>query len=1382
MTMPRQPAYFESIRLEAHKRWNLLEKDPKLAGPWRQLFSQVKSPRHVLSELIQNADDAGAKWIKVRLADGVFVFEHDGRDFDEESFSSLCQFGVSNKRFLHTIGFRGLGFKSTFSLGPRVQVHSPTLAVEFHEKRFTEPVWIEGTRAPDHTRIQISVTNREFKERFEDDLERWVTSPVPLLFFHNIRELDLQGEKIIKNVTEKGPIARSEWVQLKTSTSKQRVLHIQSKEESFPDDARQEIQRERGTDEKFDLPPCVIDVVLGLNGTQRLYVVLPSEVRPDLPFSCNAPFLQDPARNGIRELSMSATNRWLLERVGRLAADSMIEWLEDKDLSAKDRADAYDLLPAWTSARGSLAEEVATRVVKCMSERIKGQNCLLTVNDTLSNRQECLATPPDFLDIWDKAQILKIFGERQKDVLASEIDDETRQRLDGWGLVEVIDTLSLLKSLAESASIPRPETFEGLIELWNFCKTAVDDPGFAVFADSLKIIPIMDADFLGAATDVMTLGETGQKLSQADLKFLLQRVHLVDPKWVEALTRSSQGKEKSSAARLRAAINLFQQLGLNQRVGAQQVIERVADQVFAHDDPGEEGIQLVRIAARGDIYPRADLRTRFKFLCRDKKWRTHTAGLMVEVDHEIESLLPEAWAASRLLHSDYQANLRSNERAAWRKWTREFGLFVFPAPTTKKETKYGRNEVERFCQAHGGEPPGTYHYKSESFLFEDADFDSAVWERWHQVAGREPDVWVRIAKGIMGDWSEAWSEVAKGHIRYASSRDMRLVDHTPLIATWILKLQGLPCLPDDLNTPQLPSALFQINADTSPLVGIERFVNEKLDRSQNREFLDLLGVRKKPESSTKLVDRLRYWTQVPDAPLSAIVDLYRLLDRVAARLDAPGQDELRDVFENERLIRSADGSWQDRSSVFQRNEDDIPGVAIVMSQVSDLPLWSRLGVLERPTLQRALSWLKKLEYETLLDTGDRSRIRALLRQAPNQIWSELEGWLDLDGRWIKPAKFYWHSYSAGNKEKALFNWVKQKTADLSMLDRNMESQFPGARLPSLEQALSQKVANPRNAEPQPLPTWLTTFASTVTRISTHQDEEDGAENLNRIADRAIAFQLMDAKWHPVPRLEIEPYLDGQPAGQPHAVKAIWEGDRIYVAGPSPSHHRELVETLVSRFRDSEIRAAVINCTGRDAQFIKDYLASEFRLVTSAPTISTSSAKSSVGPVEQDGHVVITPPVGSTRTNPPNSSPPVPVAAIGRPLVPQAPRSTPREDPQEKFLEGLGFRWTTDRHYLVDQYGNSLQRGDGIFDWIKYDSTGTATDYYWISNKPLEEGVEIGVDDWEAMRRYDDKAWLVVPNLSEEFEAYKWSYMHRQIQREELSLHPLVYLLRKPASS
>src|SRR5437588_2760915 len=150
------PPYFERIRAAASARWDQLDDDPELAGPWHQLFKQVQSPRHVVSELLQNADDAGATSASVAIEGDEFVFSHNGEDFVEEHFASLCRFGYSNKRALHTIGFRGIGFKSTFSLGDIVSLQTPTLCVAFARKRFTEPKWADAF-APGSNLTQIRV-------------------------------------------------------------------------------------------------------------------------------------------------------------------------------------------------------------------------------------------------------------------------------------------------------------------------------------------------------------------------------------------------------------------------------------------------------------------------------------------------------------------------------------------------------------------------------------------------------------------------------------------------------------------------------------------------------------------------------------------------------------------------------------------------------------------------------------------------------------------------------------------------------------------------------------------------------------------------------------------------------------------------------------------------------------------------------------------------------------------------------------------------------------------------------------------------------------------------------------------------------------------------
>ena len=373
-----QPYYFEPIREAAVRRWNQLEGDPDLAGPWHQLFKQVQSPRHVLSELLQNADDAKATEASVRIDNAQFEFTHNGEDFIEDHFASLCRFGYSNKRALHTIGFRGIGFKSTFSLGDTVELYTPTLSLAFHRRRFTEPSWIPAGQGNDSlTYIRVAISDRHRDQEVRKNLEQWLMSPVSLLFFKHIRKMKIGDRQVHWKSLGQGPIPDTERMTLEDVPG-QEYLIARSLPEAFPDDALAEIRQERllSVDQETEFPPSRVEIVLGAKG--QLYVVLPTGVDTALPFACNAPFIQDPARLKIKDPETSPTNRWLLERVGKLAASVMLQWVRQETATIPERSRAYALFPNVDRTGDSLEAACATIVEEAFDNAITGQPFLLT--------------------------------------------------------------------------------------------------------------------------------------------------------------------------------------------------------------------------------------------------------------------------------------------------------------------------------------------------------------------------------------------------------------------------------------------------------------------------------------------------------------------------------------------------------------------------------------------------------------------------------------------------------------------------------------------------------------------------------------------------------------------------------------------------------------------------------------------------------------------------------------------------------------------------------------------------------------------------------------------------------------------------------------------
>ena len=240
--MMNPPAYFEEVRKRAAQRWDQLENDPELARPWHQLFKQVQSPRHVVSELLQNADDAWSDHGKCLIEGNEFVFTHKGEDFQEEEFSSLCRFGYSNKRALHTIGFRGIGFKSTFSLGERSPAPDADIVRCVSEKRFTEPYWLNG-QLPEsrETTLRVTIQDELRKSEVEKNFRHWLHSPASMLFF--------RSPAISAGRTRRGGLAvvgsrassDSEWMKL-SSEGRIPMLLVRSGLEEFPEDAVDEIR------------------------------------------------------------------------------------------------------------------------------------------------------------------------------------------------------------------------------------------------------------------------------------------------------------------------------------------------------------------------------------------------------------------------------------------------------------------------------------------------------------------------------------------------------------------------------------------------------------------------------------------------------------------------------------------------------------------------------------------------------------------------------------------------------------------------------------------------------------------------------------------------------------------------------------------------------------------------------------------------------------------------------------------------------------------------------------------------------------------------------------------------------------------------------------
>ena len=579
----RPPEYFKRTRGDASELWDQLERKPELAGPWHQLFRQVQSPRHVVSELLQNADDAGATEATVAIDNGEFVFSHNGQDFNEEHFASLCRFGFSNKRTLHTIGFRGVGFKSTFSLGDEVRLVTPTLSVAFRKQRFTEPVWTDSPGTVNgRTEIRAVIHNQRVQQELGKNLQKWSESPASLLFFNNIRCLQLDDRDIRWKSQGTGPVEGSEWMSVSNTPDNQYFI-IRSPEEEFPEDALDEIKDERmipGDNATF--PPCRVEIVLGMEG--RLFVVLPTGVMTQLPFACNAPFIQDPARIKIKDPALSPTNDWLLKRVGELAANAMLIWVGERSFPIEARCQAYELLPDVDRDDRTIEGSCGTIVEESFEEKIEGTKFLLTETKNLEPSGKCVAVPSELLDVWSPAQVSTGFSLDNLPPLSRYVSERDQEKLISWDHVKSVNESQVIETL-KNKRLPRPRSWRQLLRLWEYVSAELI--GLPSDDRNMRIVPVQGEEVLYATSEVVRPGER-RTLEPADWEFLAPYLLTLDPNWVSSLQQwrnDGASSDETSGNQVRSALNVLQVLGLDEATSIHQIFNTVADAFFSQAPP-----------------------------------------------------------------------------------------------------------------------------------------------------------------------------------------------------------------------------------------------------------------------------------------------------------------------------------------------------------------------------------------------------------------------------------------------------------------------------------------------------------------------------------------------------------------------------------------------------------------------------------------------------------------------------------------------------------------------------------------------------------------------------------------------------------------------------
>jgi hypothetical protein len=1391
------PHYFEAIRAAAAARWDQLEADPELAGPWHQLFRQVQSPRHVLSELLQNADDAGATKASVNLDDGTFLFEHNGEDFAEDHFRSLCRFGYSNKRTLHTIGFRGIGFKSTFSLGDTVELFSSSLAVRFHQSRFTEPVWIDSASITDElTRIRVAITDVNRLHEIEKNLNDWRNHPLALLFFRNLRSLSVCGKEFHWSSDGSGSVYGSEWY--RSESDGKRHLLLRSQEEPFPDDALEEIRQERslGSCDELEMPPCRVEIVLGAAG--RIHVVLPTGVECDLPFACNAPFIQDPARVLIKDPSISPTNRWLLQRVGQLAAEAMMRWLEKDTLDREERSEAYGLMPNVDRDDTSIEGSCAAAVELAFAKEIEGHPVLLACSGRLLPKKQGTILPASLFKVWEEIELAEYF---EIEPLATEITSANQNKLCDWGLVEKTDRSAIAERLRRKAPV-RPQGWVRLFSLWEYLAPDLGRGGKIREPKQLHLVPTAGESRLMVSEGLVRIPKNHAHLSAEDWQFLSSHLRVVDPDWLEFLEQEKKSAESTEGAKRRGPSDLVQRTLSTLEFGSPSpvylLIDQVAGSLFLHGRANvPDAVRLAQIAAR----TKAEVGEHFRFFVKGKSLEKAGSGVLFDLAGDLEELLPPA-SRERLLLEDYVERFSSCTKEEWNEWigSGRAGVFQLPRMVPLRESWFhNKEQLNQELEKHGYTEFWHSAYSSPDFCLVDWDFENEVFSYWRERANECPNIWIKVVNRLIAAlvdkryWEHSPTDEVdrrfSHHQRHLGRSSMsaavvevarynkneRIIISADLSPTWLLRLRDLPCLPDTRGFAHIPSELLRRTPATEAFIEAEPFVHHDLDTEATRPFLELLGVRDRPLGPRSILSRLQALAKADSPPIEELGKWYRRLDQILARGGNGDTETVRSAFANERLILTANGLWETASGVFlSSGEDEVPGAELVHPSAVHLALWRRVGVAERPTAELAIRWLKSIPVSESLAEVDLRRVRALLGRHPSRIWEEARHWLSLLGTWSPVDEFHYSALQADPVDAtALFPQVKAKTADLRMLPPSLASVPPFSQLSSLASQLELRAGGvPGRSGLSEHLSWLEATAQAILRV--RFDSEDETRRIHLLAQDLSITRLQAA-----PKLTVTPYLDGTPAGQAVSAEVAWipESQRIYVSPVSESRLAKVIPAEIARgFDRRDIHDAMIYAYGRVPHLVEDYFEENFRLDAepSSPSARTSGGvPSEVTTDDQDANLAK--PYDSESIFEGDAAPKVDETSPAPPKTRQAKLLQP--DLMERLCRKLGFQAVGEHRFRGEDGSEIVKVSGNIAPWERRDSSGNMVRRYWTKAQCLErDGIEVPYELWELVKRRPEMVSLIFADPEGRPVEVSGTSLRSRIDAGEIALFPATYRL------
>ena len=367
------------------------------------------SPTHFITELLQNAEDEGAKNVSFELTDNELIFLHDApKLFDFFDIRAISNFGDNQekKEKPNAIGRFGIGFKSVYSITDTPRIVSADFDITIKDYNVPERTNGQNTEYFSGTKIILPFKADEPKKAKAIELISKELSDLNLnylLFLSNIQKIEWQTpqnsgiyERVINGKDK-------QFITLKSSNKNinyfllEQNISIENKNLSI------KLAFQLNEENKKKIVPC---------DKSPLFVFFPTKIETNLKFLVHAPFYTTPARENIQEsdnlinIETDHRNEELKKELGKLLASSLILFKRLKLLNVE----LFNVLPIEKSQ--CLRSDIYKALYDAVKTTLVSQTQLLpNANGGFSSSNELmLLGSADLANLLTPKQAKKLFG------------------------------------------------------------------------------------------------------------------------------------------------------------------------------------------------------------------------------------------------------------------------------------------------------------------------------------------------------------------------------------------------------------------------------------------------------------------------------------------------------------------------------------------------------------------------------------------------------------------------------------------------------------------------------------------------------------------------------------------------------------------------------------------------------------------------------------------------------------------------------------------------------------------------------------------------------------------------------------------------------------